>query len=55
LGLKAKLGKHFYDRYGYLGRQSERADVNAALPTTQCKLLFLLDGQVSCGLIFANS
>jgi muramoyltetrapeptide carboxypeptidase len=53
LGLKVKLGKHFYDRYGYLaGKDADRAaDVNAAFADPQVQAIFTGMGGWGCGRI----
>ncbi|MGL5060985.1 MAG: S66 peptidase family protein [Microcoleus sp.] len=53
LGLKVKLGQHFYDRYGYLaGKDVDRAaDVNAAFTDPQVQAIFTGMGGWGCGRI----
>ncbi|MCU0543761.1 MAG: LD-carboxypeptidase [Oscillatoriaceae cyanobacterium Prado104] len=53
LGLKVKLGKHFYDRYGYLaGQDADRAaDVNAAFADPSVQAIFTGMGGWGCGRI----
>ncbi|MEG4444156.1 LD-carboxypeptidase [Microcoleus sp. AT9_B5] len=53
LGLKVKLGEHFYDRYGYLaGKDADRAaDVNAAFADDSVQAIFTGMGGWGCGRI----
>ena len=53
LGLKVKLGEHFYDRYGYLaGKDADRAaDVNAAFADDSVRAIFTGMGGWGCGRI----
>jgi muramoyltetrapeptide carboxypeptidase len=53
LGLKVKLGEHFYDRYGYLaGKDTERAaDVNAAFADDSVQAIFTGMGGWGCNRI----
>ncbi|NJK65748.1 MAG: LD-carboxypeptidase [Microcoleus sp. CSU_2_2] len=53
LGLKVKVGKHFYDRYGYLaGKDAERAaDVNAAFADDSVQAIFTGMGGWGCNRI----
>jgi muramoyltetrapeptide carboxypeptidase len=53
LGLKVKLGEHFYDRYGYLaGKDAERAaDVNAAFADDSVRAIFTGMGGWGCNRI----
>ena len=53
LGLKVKLGEHFYDRYGYLaGKDADRAaDVNAAFADDEVRAIFTGMGGWGCGRI----
>jgi muramoyltetrapeptide carboxypeptidase len=53
LGLKVKLGKHFYDRYGYLaGKDIDRAaDVNAAFADPAVQAIFTGMGGWGCNRI----
>ncbi|MEG4234477.1 LD-carboxypeptidase [Microcoleus sp. Pol11C3] len=53
LGLKIKLGEHFYDRYGYLaGKDADRAaDVNTAFADDSVRGIFTGMGGWGCGRI----
>jgi muramoyltetrapeptide carboxypeptidase len=53
LGLKVKLGEHFYDRYGYLaGKDADRAaDVNAAFADREVQAIFTGMGGWGCNRI----
>ncbi|MEZ2321185.1 MAG: LD-carboxypeptidase [Microcoleus sp.] len=53
LGLKIKLGEHFYDRYGYLaGKDADRAaDVNNAFADSSVQAIFTGMGGWGCGRI----
>jgi muramoyltetrapeptide carboxypeptidase len=53
LGLKVKLGEHFYDRYGYLaGKDAHRAaDVNAAFADREVQAIFTGMGGWGCNRI----
>ena len=53
LGLKVKVGKHFYDRYGYLaGKDADRAaDVNSAFADSSVQAIFTGMGGWGCGRI----
>ncbi|MBE9163666.1 LD-carboxypeptidase [Tychonema sp. LEGE 06208] len=53
LGLKVKLGKHFYDRYGYLaGKDADRAaDVNSAFADNSVQAIFTGMGGWGCNRI----
>ncbi|MBE9184913.1 LD-carboxypeptidase [Microcoleus sp. LEGE 07076] len=53
LGLKVKLGEHFYDRYGYLaGKDADRAaDVNTAFADDEVQAIFTGMGGWGCNRI----
>lgn len=53
LGLKVKLGEHFYDRYGYLAGQdtARAADVNAAFADSSVQAIFTGMGGWGCNRI----
>ncbi|MBE9094312.1 LD-carboxypeptidase [Tychonema sp. LEGE 07203] len=53
LGLKVKLGEHFYDRYGYLaGKDADRAaDVNSAFADNSVQAIFTGMGGWGCNRI----
>ncbi|WP_293123268.1 LD-carboxypeptidase [Microcoleus sp. bin38.metabat.b11b12b14.051] len=53
LGLKVKIGEHFYDRYGYLaGKDADRAaDVNAAFADDSVQAIFTGMGGWGCARI----
>ncbi len=57
LGLKVKLGEHFYDRYGYLaGKDADRAaDVNAAFADDSVRAIFTGMGGLGAAVGYCRS